>query len=78
MTARSNNPGTADSRELARISTQLDELKRLMIVNLLASGVQSAHIAKALGIHQSGLSRMLPVRDIQKAAAKRAAESPDA
>lgn len=67
-------PGGED-RQLARISEQLEELKRLMVVQLLASGVQSAHIAKALGIHQSGLSRMLPVRDIQKAAAKRAAES---
>lgn len=58
-------------RELARISEQLEELKRLTIVQLLASGVQSAHIAKALDIHQSALSRMLPVREIQKVAAKR-------
>jgi hypothetical protein len=64
-----------EDRQLARISEQLEELKSLMVVQLLASGVQSAHIAKALGIHQSGLSRMLPVRDIQKVAAKRAAAS---
>jgi IS30 family transposase len=64
-----------DNRELARISEQLEELKRLMIVQLLASGVQSAHVAKALGIHPSGISRMLPVREIQKVAAKRGAES---
>jgi IS30 family transposase len=66
--------GTED-RALARISEQLEELKRLMVVQLLASGVQSAHIAKALGIHASGLSRMLPVREIQKVAAKRGAET---
>lgn len=60
-----------DNRVLARISEQLEELKRLMIVQLLASGVQSAHIAKALGVHQSAISRMLPVREIQKGAAKR-------
>lgn len=33
--------------------------------------MQSAHIAKALGIHASAISRMLPVREIQKVAAKR-------
>ena len=54
--------------ELERISERLDELKRLMIVQLLASGVQSAHIAKALDIHPSGISRMVPAREIQKAA----------
>lgn len=64
-----------DNRELARISEQLEELKRLMILQLLAAGVQGAHVARALGIHQSGLSRMLPVRDIQKAAARHAGES---
>ena len=64
-------PTGADNRELARISEQLDELKRLMIVWLLDSGVQSAHIAKALDIHPSAISRMLPVREIQKVAAKR-------
>jgi IS30 family transposase len=60
-----------DSRDLARITEQLEELKRLMIVQLLASGVQSAHIAKALGIHPSAISRIVPVRDVQKVAAKR-------
>jgi IS30 family transposase len=54
--------------ELKRISEQLDELKRLMIVQLIAAGVQSAHIAKALDIHPSGISRMVPVREIQQVA----------
>jgi IS30 family transposase len=65
----------ADNRELARISEQLEELKRLMIVQLLASGVQGAHIAKALGIHPSGISRIVPAREIQKVASKRGAPS---
>lgn len=59
-------PRAEDQGELARISEQLEELRRLMIVQLLASGVQSTHIAKALGIHPSGISRMVPVREIQK------------
>jgi IS30 family transposase len=64
-------PSGGENREMARISDQLDQLKRLTIVQLLASGVQSAHIAKALDIHPSAVSRMLPVREIQKVAAKR-------
>jgi IS30 family transposase len=62
---------SGDNPELAAISKQLEELKRLIIVSLLASGVQSAHIAKALGIHPSGISRILPAREIQKVASKR-------
>jgi len=57
-----------DKRELEQISEQLEQIKRLMIVQLLASGVQSAHIAKALDVHPSGISRMVPVREIQKVA----------
>jgi IS30 family transposase len=66
-----------DNRELAAISKQLEELKRLIIVSLLASGVQSAHIAKALGIHPSGISRIVPVREIQKVASKGSSRDSD-
>jgi hypothetical protein len=68
-------PPSDESRALARISEQLEELKRLIVLHLLASGVQSTHVGKALGIHPSGISRMLPVREIQNVAAKRAAET---
>jgi IS30 family transposase len=68
-------PPRSDKSELAKISEQLEEVKRLMIVQLLASGVQSAHIAKALDIHPSGISRIVPARDIQKVASKRGARS---
>jgi IS30 family transposase len=71
-------PSAAENRELARISEQLEELKRLMIVQLLASGVQRAHIAKALGIHASGISRIAPAREIQQVASKRGARSAEA
>jgi hypothetical protein len=72
---RSSQPDTPEARELARISAQLEEVKRLMVVQLVASGVQGSHIADALGIHPSALSRMVPVRDIQKVAAKRGPEA---
>lgn len=56
--------------ELAGIASQLDDLKRLTILQLLAMGVQSTHIAKALGIHSSAISRMAPVREIKKLASR--------
>jgi IS30 family transposase len=59
------------STELDRVVAQLDDLKRLAILQLLASGVQSGHIAKALGIHSSVISRMMPAREIKKLASKR-------
>jgi IS30 family transposase len=71
-------PSAAENRELTRISEQLEELKRLMIVQLLASGVRSAHIAKVLGIHASGISRIAPAREIQKVASERGARSAEA
>lgn len=46
-------------------------------MQLLVSGAQSGHIAKALGIDPSGISRMMPVRDIQKHAASRPQEPRD-
>jgi IS30 family transposase len=51
---------------LTRISAQLEELKRLTIMQLVVSGAQSSHIAKALGVDQSVISRMMPVREIKK------------
>ena len=57
--------------DLARIADQLDDLRRLTILQLVAFGVQSSHIAKTLGVHSSAISRMMPVREIQKAISKR-------
>lgn len=70
-------PAEAENRELTRISKQLDELKRLMIVQLIAAGVQSAHLAEVLGVHPSVISRLVPVREIQKVSkkARRGAET---
>ncbi len=65
-----------DNRELARISEQLEQIKRLMIVQLLASGVQTKHIGKALGVDASRISQMFPAREIQKVA-KRGTRSAD-
>ena len=69
-------PPSADDRELARISKQLEEIKRLTIVQLLALCVQPAQIAKVLGLDPSRISQLVPVGDIQAAVKRnrRAAE----
>lgn len=67
-------PSEGDNAELTRVAKQLDDLKRLMIVQLLHSGAQSSHVAKALKVTPGAISKMLPVRDIQKHAAKRPQE----
>jgi hypothetical protein len=61
--------------DLARISAQLEDLKRLAIMQLIVSGAQSGHIAQTLGIDISAISKMMPVREIQKHISKRNAET---
>jgi hypothetical protein len=61
-------PETKD--ELNRIIGQLEDLKRLAIMQLLVSGAQSTHIAAALDIDNSTISKWMPVRDIKQLAAK--------
>ena len=48
------------------IVAKLEDLKRLAILQLLSSGVQTGQIAKALGVHHSVISRMMPSRGISK------------
>jgi hypothetical protein len=62
------------SADLKRISAQLDDLRRLAIMQLLVLGAQSSHIAKVLGVGPSAISNMMPVGEIQKVAASRRPE----
>lgn len=55
--------------DLKRISAQLDDLRRLAIMQLLVLGARSSHIATVLGIGPSAISNLMPVREIQKVAA---------
>lgn len=59
-----------EERDLDRVVAQLETLKRLAILQLLASGVQATHIAKALNVHPSAISRMMPAREIKKLSSK--------
>lgn len=44
------------SADLKRISAQLDDLRRLAIMQLLVLGAQSSHIAKVLGVGRARLA----------------------
>jgi len=45
---------------------ELQDLKKLAIIQLLASGVRSSDIAKALRVTKSRISGLVPVRQIQQ------------
>lgn len=67
--------GVPEKPELARIVAQLEDLRRLAIMQLLVAGAQSSHIAKTLKITPGAVSKMMPVRGIQKHAAKQSQDT---
>ena len=48
------------------IINELIEIKRLLILQLTTSGVQGKDIAKAIGVHPSVVSRLVPTRKVNK------------
>jgi hypothetical protein len=64
------SPADRNAELLARISSQLEDLRRLGILQLIVLGAQGQHIAKALGVDQSVISRMMPVQKIKKASGR--------
>jgi predicted transcriptional regulator len=44
---------------------ELDAIKRLLVLQLITSGVQANDIAAALGVHQSTVSRLIPTRKVK-------------
>jgi len=61
MARQGQKSGASDST-----TDQLEQIKRLLILQLVASGVQAKHIAKALGVDNSVVSRMVPVRAVTR------------
>ena len=53
------------------IHRELDAIKRLLILFLVKAGTPQGEIAKALGIDQGKLSRMMPARSFKPFDAKR-------
>jgi hypothetical protein len=49
-----------------KIIELLEDIKRLLIVNLVASGVQGKDIAQTLGVDNSVITRIAPARKIRK------------
>ncbi len=47
------------------VATELDAIKRLLILQLIVSGVRAADIADALGVHSSVISRLVPARKVK-------------
>jgi len=45
---------------------ELDAIKRLLILQLITSGVQSTDIAKALGVSKSVVTGLVPARKVKK------------
>jgi IS30 family transposase len=61
MAQANNTDMTSD-----RIIRELADIKRLLIVQLMTSGVEAQYIARALGTSKSTLSRIVPARLVKK------------
>ena len=53
------------------VADELDAIKRLLVLQLITSGIQATHIASALGVDRSVVSRLVPARKVKKRATKR-------
>lgn len=59
---RANNSNTTSDQ----IIRELADIKRLLILQLIISGVEAQHIARALGVSKSTISRVVPARNVKK------------
>ena len=48
------------------VTGELGSIKRLLVLQLITSGVQAKAIASALGVDQSVVSRLVPSRKVRK------------
>ncbi len=58
--------GADASGDLGRAVDLLEDIKRLLILQLMASGVGATQIATALGVNKSTVSRLVPMRAVQR------------
>lgn len=54
-----------------RAADELNSIKRLLILQLVTSGVQAKDIASVLGVDKSAVSRLVSARKVKKTAKKR-------
>ena len=45
---------------------ELVAIKRLLVLQLITSGVQATSIASALGVNKSSVSRLVPTRKVKR------------
>ncbi len=48
------------------IAEELDAIKRLLILQLITSGIQAKDIAAALRVDKSAVSRLVPARKVKR------------
>jgi predicted transcriptional regulator len=48
------------------VADELDSIKRLLVLQLLTSGIPAKDVASALGVDQSVVSRLVPSRKLRK------------
>ncbi len=58
-------------RDSDPVADELDAIKRLLVLQLITSGVQTTHIASSLGVDKSVISRLVPARRVKKRSGKR-------
>lgn len=59
-------------------NSELADIKKLMVIGLIRSGLSQSQIASALGVHRTSLSRMFPkgtLSEIAKASKLKVEES---
>jgi IS30 family transposase len=58
--------GKGNAKHEDPVVAQLDDIKRLIMLQLIASGVTATQLAKVLGVSKATISGLVPARDIQK------------
>lgn len=49
-----------------KIAQLLEDIRKLLILDLVAKGIQSKHIARVLGVDNAVITRTVPAREIKK------------
>jgi hypothetical protein len=52
------------------IADELDGIKRLLILQLITSGVKARDVASAVGVHESVISRLFHTRKVKRPSKK--------
>lgn len=54
------------SKEIARVSDEIESVKKLLVLYLIKMGATSDEIGLALGVDSSAIRKMIPSREIKK------------